>query len=129
MANPLMAMPFATPLIGSLFGTQQVGPAAPAFNMGGGPAMANLSTQVAGGGLPTLLSQTMPEMGPPAPVDDAVEDVEQKGFFDKFFSNLDTNLQSPSKVIGLGLLNRLDPRLAGAGLLAGGFLGPNSFTR
>lgn len=129
MANPLMAMPFATPLIGSIFGTQQVGPAAPAFNMGGGPAMGNLSSQVAGGGLPALLNQVAPEMGPPAPVDDAMNEVQKQGFFDKFFNNLDSNLQSPSKVIGLGLLNRLDPRLAGAGLLAGGFLGPNSFTR
>lgn len=43
------------------------------------------------------------------------------GFFDK----LDTNLQSPSKQIGLGLLGQQDPRLAVAGLIAMGLLGGN----
>jgi len=45
--------------------------------------------------------------------------------FGGFFGNLDENLQSPSKIIGLGLLNRLDPRLGLAGLLGGGLLGKN----
>ena len=50
------------------------------------------------------------------------------GFGEKvggFFGNLDQNLQSPSKVIGMGLLGQIDPRLAVGGLLAGGLFGKN----
>ena len=50
---------------------------------------------------------------------------QQLGPFGSFFGNLDQNLQSPSKVLGLGLLNQLDPRLAGLGLFAGGLFGQN----
>lgn len=46
--------------------------------------------------------------------------------FGAFFGNLDKNLQSPSKQIGLALLSQIDPRLAQAGLLAGGFFGENN---
>ncbi len=42
-----------------------------------------------------------------------------------FSGNLDQNLQSPSKVLGLGLLSSIDPRLAQGGLLAGGLFGKN----
>ncbi len=42
-----------------------------------------------------------------------------------FFGNLDQTLQSPSKVIGMGLLNRIDPRLGAVGLLSGGLFGKN----
>lgn len=53
-------------------------------------------------------------------------DYQNKGFFDKFFGNLDQNLQSPSKMIGLGLLNRFGgPPAAIGGLLAGGLFGDN----
>ncbi len=50
---------------------------------------------------------------------------EEMGVFDKFFGNLDQNLESPSKLLGLGLLSRADPRLAQAGLVAGGLFGQN----
>ena len=53
---------------------------------------------------------------------------ESGGFGQKlggFFGNLDQNLQSPSKVLGLGLLSQIDPRLAQGGLLAGGLFGKN----
>ena len=40
-----------------------------------------------------------------------------------FFGNIDETFQSPSKVIGLGLLNRQDPNLALAALVASGLLG------
>jgi len=50
---------------------------------------------------------------------------QQQSPFASFFGNLDQNLQSPSKVLGLGLLNQLDPRLAGLGLFAGGLFGQN----
>ena len=42
-----------------------------------------------------------------------------------FFGNLDENLQSPSKVIGMGLLGQIDPRLGYGGLLASGLFGKN----
>ena len=49
---------------------------------------------------------------------------EQKpSFLSGFANNLDNNLQSPTKIIGMGLLNRIDPKLGLAGLLAGGLLG------
>lgn len=43
-----------------------------------------------------------------------------------FFGNIDDTFQSPSKVIGLGLLNRQDPNLALAALVASGLLGGKS---
>ncbi len=48
---------------------------------------------------------------------------EEGGGLGGFFGNLDQTLQSPSKLLGLGLLNQIDPRLAGGGLLAGGLFG------
>jgi hypothetical protein len=42
--------------------------------------------------------------------------------FNQFFGNVDQTLQSPSKVLGLGLLGQIDPRLGIAGLIASGFL-------
>ena len=74
------------------------------------------------------------QMGPPGPVvgppisEQQRQDVAPQGFGGKvegFFGNLDQNLQSPSKVIGMGLLNQIDPRLAAGGLLAGGLFGKN----
>lgn len=52
---------------------------------------------------------------------------EQLGPFGKFFGNLDQNLQSPSKIIGMGLLGRIHPALGYGSLVAGGLLGPNKF--
>ena len=43
-----------------------------------------------------------------------------------FFGNIDDTFQSPSKVMGLGLLNRQDPNLALAALVASGLLGGKS---
>lgn len=42
-----------------------------------------------------------------------------------FFGNLDQNMESPSKLLGLALLSQIDPRLAQAGLVAGGLFGKN----
>jgi len=50
---------------------------------------------------------------------------DQMSIFGKFFGNLDQNLQSPSKLLGLSLLSNIDPRLAQAGLFAGGLFGQN----
>lgn len=61
------------------------------------------------------------QMGPPV----ELAGPENQGGFGGFFGNLDQNLQSPSKVIGMGLLNQIDPRLGAAGLLAGGLFGQN----
>jgi len=69
-------------------------------------------------------SPILPEQEGP-PVSRAGSTEQQQGPFGKFFGNLDQNLQSPSKVLGLGLLNQLDPRLAGLGLFAGGLFGQN----
>jgi len=70
---------------------------------------------------PPILGQGSPdEVGPPIE-----RQGQQQGPFGSFFGNLDQNLQSPSKVLGLGLLNQLDPRLAGLGLFAGGLFGQN----
>jgi len=41
------------------------------------------------------------------------------------FGNLDSNLASPSKQLGIGLLGELSPYGALAGLAAAGLLGPN----
>ena len=128
----------------NLIGGQQIGPAAPAFNLGGiMPPVDRLSPEV--GGLPAMLAQVMPQGGAENPVQDAQAGLPERemmgppeaqddplaggGFFNSFFNNLDTNLQSPSKVLGLGLLNQINPNLALGGLLAGGLLGPQSFTR
>lgn len=43
-----------------------------------------------------------------------------------FFGNIDNTIQSPSKLVGLGLLNRQDPNLALAALVASGLLGGKS---
>ena len=65
-------------------------------------------------------------VGPPQGfVDPNLPGEKPTGPFGSFFGNLDQNLQSPSKVLGLGLLNQLDPRLAGLGLFAGGLFGQN----
>lgn len=52
---------------------------------------------------------------------------DEQGVFSKFFGNLDQNLQSPSKLLGLSLLSQIDPRLAQGGLVAGGLFGQNKF--
>ncbi len=52
---------------------------------------------------------------------------DELGIFGKFFGNLDQNLESPAKLLGLGLLSQIDPRLAQAGLFAGGLFGNNKF--
>jgi hypothetical protein len=54
-------------------------------------------------------------------------DTNQTNPFGQFFGNLDGNLQSPSKQLGLGLLGQVNPYLPYAGLLAMGLLGPNKF--
>ena len=71
------------------------------------------------------------QMGPPAggqgvmgPPEELAGPANQGGF-GGFFGNLDQNLQSPSKVIGMGLLNQIDPALGAGGLLAGGLFGKN----
>lgn len=42
-----------------------------------------------------------------------------------FFGNLDNTLNSPSKILGLGLLGRINPGLSLLGLLGGGLFGGN----
>ena len=150
----------------TLFGSKQLGAAAPAFNPGasnfqmqgllgdqtqpaqqmiqqgpqlpfpsiesliGGPREQGqeLAPQVQDtAGLPTL--QGMAQQQGQAIGDPGMGVPQQQGGFGQkvggFFGNLDENLQSPSKVIGMGLLNQIDPRLGAGGLLAGGLFGKN----
>ena len=57
----------------------------------------------------------IPEVGPPE------ERAGNGGFFGDLFGSMDNSLQSPSKLIGIGLLNQRNPGL-GTGLLAAGGL-------
>lgn len=56
---------------------------------------------------------------------ESLQETPEKSGFGAFFGNLDQNLQSPSKQIGLSLLSQIDPRLAQLGLLGGGLFGQN----
>lgn len=73
----------------------------------------------------TPVGPTPAEMGPPAPEMGPPTELmnEPSSPFSGFFGNLDRNLQSPSKVLGLGLLGQLDQRLPLAGLLGMGLMG------
>lgn len=141
LTNPLSALT----MLPGLFGGQQVGPAAPAFNTGMSAGVSALSPAIGGGitGLLGNLMQQMPLTEESNPVTDAVRDAApaqtmpgsmkdpnkspeaNDGFFNTVFNNLDQGFQSPSRMIGLGLLNQIDPRLAmgGAALQGLGLLG------
>jgi hypothetical protein len=56
---------------------------------------------------------------------ESLQQPQEKSGFGAFFGNLDQNLQSPSKLLGLSLLSQIDPRLAQGGLAAGGLFGQN----
>ena len=60
-----------------------------------------------------------------ADIDNGIAENDPQNPFSQFFGNLDSNLQSPSKQLGLGLLGQLNPNLPYAGLLAMGLLGKN----
>ena len=62
------------------------------------------------------------QMGPP---EELAGSAGPQGAFGKFFGNMDQNLQSPSKVIGMGLLGQMNPALGYGGLLASGLFGEN----
>jgi hypothetical protein len=64
-------------------------------------------------------------MGPGAPGTRTTDEQPPVNPFSGFFGNLDNTLGSPAKLLGLGLLGQIDPRLGAAGLLAGGLLGKN----
>ena len=115
-------------ILQSIMGGQQVAPAAPAFNTPQNP-VSTLGLPGANTFTPEMMDQDLmssligsPLKKPPKPGDKTIPD-EGPGFFNNFFNTLDSNLQSPSKVLGLSLLSRLDPRLGAAGLLGAGFLG------
>ena len=56
---------------------------------------------------------------------ESLQQPQEKSGFGAFFGNLDQNLQSPSKLLGLSLLSQIDPRLAQGGLAASGLFGQN----
>ncbi len=71
-------------------------------------------------------SPAAPLPGPPAAENDPIARPRGLGgLLGGAFENLDENLQSPSKVLGLGLLSQIDPRLAQGGLLAAALFGKN----
>ena len=116
----------AAMLAPSVLGTKQMGAPAPAFQ----PGQMGMNTMRDPMGV--MQSQTpqglltppdfAPLMGETPPVDTTGD--EEEGGFDKFFSNLDSTLNSPSKALGLGLLGRINPALGVGGLLMSGFGGP-----
>lgn len=136
--NPQMAMQFASALAPLMGGGGQQNLMAPPFQVTGAPQ--GLLTRSFGAldnsGNVVLPDASQPEE--PSPIDKAlmsVKDtskgvnpktspkVEEGGFFNSFFETLDGNLQSPAKLGVLGLLNREDPRLGAAALVAMGLLG------
>lgn len=120
-------------LLQQLIGGKQLGAAAPPFQPGqavgllGGDAQPRLPMMDTIGGATDAVQELQPPiasgLGGPQAGQVQPEPEPQQGFLGDFFGTLDHNLQSPSKVIGMGLLNRIDPRLGMAGLLAGGLLG------
>ena len=124
MADPATMAALAS-LGGQLIGGKQIGAPAPAPQLGGGPLLGRNPLEV-------MQQQTPPDLLTPpsmagmlgeAPPADTTSD-EQVGGFDKFFNNLDSTLNSPSKALGLGLLGRVNPALGVGGLLMSGFGGP-----
>lgn len=93
------------------------------------PAIMAAAAKAAPAALPGLLGGA--QMGPPAPAPQmgpptGLMGGPQPGFdltpgFEGFFKNMDSTLQSPSKLIGLGLLNQLAPGAGLVGLLGSGF--------
>ena len=118
-------------LLPSLLGSKQVAPAAPAYQPGPTPGVGNdtenlfMDTPPA----PTVgdLTQGLPDwfVQGSTPKPDTTAD--EQNPIEAIFGNLDSNLQSPSKQLGLGLLGQINPNLPYAGLLAMGLLGPNKF--
>jgi hypothetical protein len=123
-----MAFPFALPFLGTagallggaglLGGGQQalppapVPPQLPANPVTSSMPFAPIGRSRAAGTLEAALSGT-----------DEKDEKETKRGFDEFFGSIDKTLNSPSKVIGLGLLGQLHPALFYAGLLTTGLLG------
>lgn len=117
----------------------------PSLGLDSGPDLLSLLSQTAnepqGGVTEALAQQPAPQGVPPSngnplgitqefenPVDEGL--LGQLGggssFGDKvggFFGNIDQTFQSPSKMIGLGLLSQQNPNLGIAGLLASGLFG------
>lgn len=130
--DPMTAMMMGS--FGSqLIGGKQLGAPAPAPNFGGGLDFSKQLAELAQqnnfghggmiGGLPQAM-QNLPESPKvndkkPSPV---VEETPEQSGFGGFLGNIDSTLSSPSKTLGIGLLGRMHPNLALAGLLASGFM-------
>ena len=135
-----MPFPGIIPILGALgaLSGKQVAPAAPPFQPGqmpqggllggsqtlGGPSVTDGFMQKIGG-IPDIsdLVQSAPASDVTAP---PVDMPETEGFGEKiggFMGGMDKTLQSPTKRLGLGLLDQQDPRLALGALLASGLFG------
>lgn len=128
----------------SVIGSKQLGAAAPAFTPAssggvggllGAPPIAptaaqNILGDLGGGSAQSLPSPdlTRDEQDPVAAslkqssLADIDNGAEKPGGLGGFLGGLDKGLQSPSQVLGLGLLGRINPNLPLAGLLAMGLL-------
>lgn len=125
--------------VNSLSGSQEPVQPAPTFNQAGGSTGFSPLRLGSTNEIPSVNNSVSNFFGSEGSIEDLIGSPKEQGqelasqvrADDKptglgaFFGNLDQNLQSPSKQIGLGLLSQIDPRLAQAGLLAGGFFGEN----
>jgi len=131
--------------VSSVIGGKQLGAAAPPFQpgagglgnlLGSGGALESLNQPPITNQLQSLIasapaSEAAPAatVGPPGnpaavgPPESRAGGQEQPGFLNRFFGATDETLQSPSKVIGLGLLNQLAPGAGLAGIALSGLLG------
>ena len=117
-------------MLGLIQGEQQIAPPAPAPNTGLFGNQPNLSEidniPLPNTPVPTTQADPVPEFfrkGSTPPVDTTADEMSFGDRFSNFFGNLDQHMESPSKIIGLGLLGQIDPRLANLALVAGGLFG------
>ncbi len=125
-------------LLPMLMGGSTVGPAAPAPNLGGGgllggdpnaAAIAELAKQDNfGQPLSEALEEAETFQLPQVPADIQADDGPSfldraKGFGSGFFEGLDAQFESPSRTLGIGLLNQARPGAGNAALGLMGLLG------
>jgi len=134
-----IGLTLASLLAPSILGTTQIAPAAPQFDSGGAPPPLGGPSVTEGFqqkldapmDIAALVQQAQasanPQMQAP-PVD------EKSGFGDKLgemfggaIDGVDSTLQSPAKMLGLGLLGNVNGNLPGVGLLLSGLLGSGLF--
>ena len=119
-------------LFGVMGGEPEMAPPAPAPNQGLFGNKPNLSEidniPLPNNPVPTTEADPVPEFfrkGSTPPVDTTNDEMTFGDRANNFFGNLDQHMESPSKILGLGLLGQIDPRLARLALIGGGLFGNN----